>query len=130
MSAPCIVVFDISTFPMWYLMLWGALFGALTASFLCVVAERVPKSQSIRGRSNCVCGRQLKVTENVPIFGWLRVRGRSTCCGASIPVFYLYAEIFLAVVWGFAPLAGLFGSVIAAAGAAALVGAGVRRLRP
>lgn len=118
------------TFPIWYLMLWAGVFGALTASFLTVVAERVPRGLSIGGRSHCVCGRQLKVTENLPIVGFLRVRGVAPCCQATIPPFYVLAELVLAAAWAAAPLLGLWGLVWMAVTGAALVGVGRRALNP
>lgn len=45
------------------------------------------------GRSHCVCGRQLKWYENVPIIGWLRIGGKTKCCGEKLPVSYLMGEI-------------------------------------
>lgn len=86
--------------------IFGFVFGAAIASFLCVVAERVPAGESINGRSHCICGQQLKARHNVPILGWLALRGRAKCCGASIPVIYVLAEISLAI-WMAVALASL-----------------------
>jgi leader peptidase (prepilin peptidase)/N-methyltransferase len=72
-------------------VLAGAL-GMVLASFLCVVAERVPRGESLMGRSHCVCGRQLDGSENIPVFGWLLSRGRARCCGAKIPARYVLSE--------------------------------------
>jgi prepilin signal peptidase PulO-like enzyme (type II secretory pathway) len=88
-----------SSFDLWYNAFCGGVFGAITASFLCVVAERVPRGLSLGGRSHCVCGRQLLWRENIPVLGWLRVGGVSRCCSSKIPVFYLVAELFLAAGW-------------------------------
>jgi prepilin signal peptidase PulO-like enzyme (type II secretory pathway) len=76
------------------------LLGGAFASFLCVVAERVPKGRSINGRSLCVCGEQLRVwrgarPENVPVLGWVASWGR-THCGAKLPASYVVCEIALA----------------------------------
>lgn len=76
---------------------YAAVFGAAIASFLGVVGERVPRGESINGRSHCVCGRQLRASENIPVLGWLRARGRAACCGARIPVRYALAEAGLAL---------------------------------
>jgi prepilin signal peptidase PulO-like enzyme (type II secretory pathway) len=77
---------------------YGALIAAVFASFFCVVAERVPAGESLMGRSRCVCGRQLSGVENIPILSWVALRGRSRCCGATIPVRYVTAETASAVV--------------------------------
>jgi leader peptidase (prepilin peptidase)/N-methyltransferase len=78
-----------------------AVIGAATGSFGAVVIERHPSGQSLNGRSRCVCGRQLKAYENIPILSWLALRGTARCCGSPIPAWYLYAELAAAAV-GFA----------------------------
>jgi len=88
------------TFGWWYDAISGGILGAITASFLCVCSERLPRGESIGGRSLCACGRQLRWSENLPILGWLKSGGKARCCGSSIPVRYLYAETFLLLVWG------------------------------
>lgn len=41
---------------------------------------------SIAGRSRCFCGRRaLGVAELIPLFGFLRRRGRCAACGATLP---------------------------------------------
>lgn len=89
-----------TTVGMTYLVVFGFVLGAAIASFLCVVFERVPRGESINGRSHCVCGRQLKALENVPILSWVTLRGKAPCCGASIPAFYVLAELYLGAAWG------------------------------
>lgn len=93
------------------LVLFAPVFGAVFASFLTVVAERVPRGLSINGRSSCGCGRTLKAfhrgrPENVPVLGWLAVGGRTRCCGRRIPTVYLVAEVALAAVWTVPPVLG------------------------
>lgn len=82
----------IITFGTIFIICFGFIGGSI-ASFLGVVFERVPKGESINGRSVCACGRQLKWYENVPIIGWLRIKGTAKCCGAKLPVHYLMTEI-------------------------------------
>lgn len=96
----------------------AALLGGATASFLCVVAERLPRGETLGGRSHCACGRQLTWYENIPILSWVLMRGRAGCCGTRIPVHYLLAEAALTLTWGGAVFAGMWGWPIAAAGAA------------
>lgn len=72
--------------------LFGAWLAASVASFLCVVAERVPRGESVNGRSHCICGRQLTWWENIPVVSWLALRGVSRCCGSRIPTQYVVAE--------------------------------------
>ena len=80
-------------------VVWAGLVGAAIGSFLGVVIERVPKGQSIGGRSHCVCGRQLEWWENIPIVSWLLLRGRARCCGARIPAWYFGVEVATALVF-------------------------------
>ena len=64
------------------------LFGACIFSFLCVVADRMPRKESIvKGRSHCtVCGHVLTPAELSPCVSYLCLRGRCRACGAGIPV--------------------------------------------
>lgn len=90
----------VSNLPIWYWAVMGALLGGTIASFLGVVLERVPRGVSVNGRSRCACGRQLRWHENVPVLGWLRIRGTAPCCGARLPVGYLFGELAGTIVLG------------------------------
>jgi leader peptidase (prepilin peptidase)/N-methyltransferase len=109
---------------LWYNAILGGVLGASIASFLCVCSERLPRGESIGGKSTCVCGRQLRWRENVPIFGWLLCKGTARCCQAKIPRRYVWAEAFLALAWaGAGLLVGTVptGALLLAAGSAAAV---------
>jgi leader peptidase (prepilin peptidase)/N-methyltransferase len=75
--------------------------GLIFGSFLTVVAHRVPRGESVvGGRSHCPnCGAQIAAYDNVPVFSWLLLRGRSRCCGAPISPRYPLTELTLAVLW-------------------------------
>ncbi|HET9198602.1 MAG TPA: prepilin peptidase [Solirubrobacterales bacterium] len=75
--------------------------GLLFGSFLTVVAHRVPRGESVvGGRSHCPgCGAQIAAHDNVPVFSWLLLRGRSRCCGERISPRYPLTELTLAVLW-------------------------------
>lgn len=75
---------------------FAAVLGAATGSFGAVVVERRPRHQSLNGRSRCICGRQLRAWENIPVLSWVLLRGRARCCQAPIPPWYLYAELLAA----------------------------------
>ena len=97
----------------WLPVAFGALFGAMFASFYCVVYERVPKNLTLLGRSFCFCGRQLSSLENVPVLGWVFTLGRARCCGSKIPFGYLIAELAGAVLGGVAAYMGdVFGVAV------------------
>jgi leader peptidase (prepilin peptidase)/N-methyltransferase len=74
---------------------FGFLGGAVTGSFLSVVAHRVPRGESIVGpRSRCAgCGARIAAYDNVPIVSWLVLRGRCRSCGERISVRYPLVEI-------------------------------------
>lgn len=75
--------------------------GLIFGSFLTVVAHRVPRGESVvGGRSHCPhCGAQIAARDNVPVFSWLLLRGRSRCCGEPISPRYPLTELALAVLW-------------------------------
>ena len=99
----------------------GAVVWACLASFACVVGERVPRKESINGRSHCVCGRELKPWENIPILGWVRKGGVSTCCNQKIPTRFVVLESVAAIAGALAG-AGV-GVVFVQVGTFAAVGA-------
>ena len=54
------------------------------------------------------CGHRIRWHENVPVFGWLRLRGRCSACGTKISLRYPVVELatgllFGAVAWKFGP---------------------------
>lgn len=82
----------------------AAAFGACVGSFLNVVIYRLPQEdpakRSLGGRSHCPhCGRQIAWHDNVPILGWLWLRGRARCCGNAIAVRYPLVEALTAALF-------------------------------
>ena len=84
------------------------LFGACIGSFLNVVIYRIPAGLSlVHPPSRCPkCGHGLGKTENVPVLGWLWLRGRCRWCKTPISPRYPTIEaitglIFLLVFWRF-----------------------------
>lgn len=84
------------------------LLGSAIGSFLNVVVYRLPAGLSIFWPpSRCPkCGHRLKATENIPILGWLRLRGRCSNCRQPISVRYPLVEtvtglLFLLIYWQF-----------------------------
>jgi leader peptidase (prepilin peptidase) / N-methyltransferase len=74
---------------------FGFIGGAVSGSFLSVVAHRVPRGESIVGpRSRCAsCGTQIAAYDNIPIVSWLLLRGRCRSCGERISVRYPLIEV-------------------------------------
>jgi leader peptidase (prepilin peptidase) / N-methyltransferase len=84
--------------------LFSFVLGACVGSFLNVVAYRIPAELSLLWPpSRCPrCLSALGATENIPILGWLRLKGRCKHCQAPISVRYPIVEaitglLFLAV---------------------------------
>lgn len=88
-----------------------SLIGAVVASFVGVVAERLPRGEGIGGRSHCVCGAALGVRALVPVLGWLSYRGKASCCRAPIPARYPLSEAIFGGVWVAASLGWLAGGL-------------------
>ncbi|MEY4673289.1 MAG: hypothetical protein RL148_1073 [Planctomycetota bacterium] len=92
----------------WVMVSAGTL-GACVGSFLNVVIWRLPQEdprlRSLGGRSRCpACGAQIAWHWNLPMLGWLLLRGRAACCGARIAARYpavelLTALLFLVLAW-------------------------------
>lgn len=79
---------------------WVFALGSSIASFLNVVAYRLPRGRSILGRSSCPrCNQRLSLWENMPIFGWLRYGGRCRTCRLPISPRYLWVELILGTVF-------------------------------
>lgn len=74
--------------------------GACIGSFLNVVAYRLPRGMSIsRPPSQCpVCGHAIRWSDNVPVLGWLRLRGRCRDCSSPIAARYPMVEAAAALI--------------------------------
>jgi leader peptidase (prepilin peptidase)/N-methyltransferase len=68
--------------------------GAILGSFFNVVIYRVPRGESIiRPPSACpACGTRLRVWDNIPLLGYLALRGRCRYCAAPISPRYVIVE--------------------------------------
>ena len=91
---------------MWLLLVAVAMFGLAIGSFLNVVIYRVPNGQSlIAPASHCPhCDAPIRNRHNVPLLGWLVLRGRCAECAAPISARYPLVELvtgaaFVAVAW-------------------------------
>jgi leader peptidase (prepilin peptidase)/N-methyltransferase len=72
----------------------AAILGAIVGSFLNVVAYRLPRGESLaHPPSACPsCGTPIKPYDNVPVLGWLWLRGKCRACGAPISPKYPIVE--------------------------------------
>lgn len=78
----------------------AAVFGAVIGSFVNVVAYRLPRRESlVSPGSRCPgCGAAIKPYDNVPVIGWLMLRGRCRACLTSISPRYPAVELLTAVL--------------------------------
>ena len=75
--------------------LWLGFMGACVGSFANVVAYRLPLGMSVVWNpSHCPkCSHPLRARDNVPVLGWLWLRGRCRDCGQSIAARYALVEL-------------------------------------
>ena len=71
-----------------------ALLGLAVGSFLNVVIHRVPRDESlVRPGSHCPrCGAAVRNRHNIPVVGWVLLRGRCADCGTPISARYPLVE--------------------------------------
>ena len=87
--------------PQVILIAFIAIFGACVGSFLNVVIWRLPRGGSIVfPPSHCPkCGFAIRWHDNIPIFGWLILRGKCRFCKLPISPRYLLIELLTAVLF-------------------------------
>jgi leader peptidase (prepilin peptidase)/N-methyltransferase len=86
----------------WRLLLtFGILVGAAIGSFLNVVAWRLPRGNPVtHPPSACPsCGHRIRPRHNVPVLGWLLLRGRCHDCDEPIAARYPLVEALGGGLW-------------------------------
>lgn len=111
--------------------------GLLIGSFLNVVAHRVPRGESVVSPpSACpACGHLIRPRDNLPVVGWLVLRGRCRDCSEPISARYPLVEaatggLFVLTAWrfGFDPALPAYLYLVAVGVALALIDLDVHRL--
>jgi leader peptidase (prepilin peptidase) / N-methyltransferase len=79
----------------------AGLLGLAFGSFANVVIHRVPRGESIvRPASRCPsCGEPVAWRDNLPVLGWLLLRGRCRHCRAPIAARYPLVELGMGLLW-------------------------------
>lgn len=77
---------------------WVALLGLILGSFATACVHRIPREIPLglfkKTRSACPhCERQIPWRDNIPLFSYLRQRGKARCCKKAIPVRYFLIEL-------------------------------------
>lgn len=78
----------------------GFFFGCFIGSFLNVCIHRLPRNLSVvTPPSRCgACGTVLTWYDNLPLLGYVMLRGRSRCCGTAFSPRYVVMEIITGVL--------------------------------
>ncbi|MDX2132651.1 MAG: prepilin peptidase [Planctomycetota bacterium] len=81
--------------------LWVGAFGACVGSLVNVLVYRLPLGLDVVApTSRCPnCETKLTWRENIPIFGWLMLRGKCRFCRSPISPEYPIVETFTACLW-------------------------------
>ncbi|KAF0096222.1 MAG: leader peptidase (prepilin peptidase) / N-methyltransferase [Puniceicoccaceae bacterium 5H] len=116
----------LAPFP-WLFGSFAFVLGACIGSFLNVVILRLPRGETLGGRSHCSCGQMIRWHDNIPILGWVILRGRARCCGSPFSIRYPLVELlvgllFLGVWLQYPPVAaGIFAVFVSLMVVAAVV---------
>jgi leader peptidase (prepilin peptidase)/N-methyltransferase len=78
-----------------------AILGLAIGSFLNVCIDRLPRNESIvLPPSHCeACQHKLAAKDNIPVFSYLRLRGRCRYCQASVPRRLFWVELATGIVF-------------------------------
>jgi leader peptidase (prepilin peptidase)/N-methyltransferase len=90
----------VSDVPAWLVLTSAFAFGAIWGSFFNVAIYRWPREMSVvRPPSTCPhCQAPVAARYNVPILGYLFLRGRAACCGAPLSPRYPVVEALSGVL--------------------------------
>lgn len=82
-------------------LLWFAALGACFGSLLNVFVYRLPLGLSmVHPPSSCPkCSREIGWYDNIPVFGWVLLRGRCRWCRTAISVRYPLVEALVMLEW-------------------------------
>ena len=85
-----------------FLALWFIVAGACIGSFLNMLVYRLPLRKSlVYPPSHCPrCGHPIRWYDNVPVFGWIKLRGKCRDCRSPISIRYPCVEGFCGILFG------------------------------
>ena len=81
--------------------LWFAVLGVCVGSFLNVCVYRLPRGKSIvYPPSHCPqCGNRIRLYDNLPVAGWIKLRGKCRDCQLPISARYPCVEGFCGILF-------------------------------
>lgn len=94
--------------PLWIVLVWLFVLGSVIGSFLNVCIYRLPHHEHLWAQlvglthppSSCpYCKNRIQGRDNIPVLGWLILRGRCRLCRHSIPPRYALIEFFNGLLW-------------------------------
>jgi prepilin signal peptidase PulO-like enzyme (type II secretory pathway) len=85
----------------WLTLVWIAVLGSCIGSFLNVVVYRLPRGKSLlHPGSHCPsCGHPIRWHDNLPVLGWIGLRGRCRDCHANISARYPLIEALVMLLF-------------------------------
>ena len=91
----------------WFAVIWLGVFGGCVGSFLTVVWDRMGTDEGfVLPRSRCPeCDHEIRWYHNIPVLGWLLLRGRCYDCGSPIPIKHPLIELAFGIAFIAAGLA-------------------------
>jgi|SRR3989344_116670 len=76
------------------------IFGVSIGSFLNVLIDRLPKEESINGRSHCdFCGKKIAWHDLIPVLSFFVLRGKTRCCHKKLSFQYPAVEFVTGLVF-------------------------------
>lgn len=86
----------------WFIFVYVLVIGACIGSFLNVVVYRMPLGKSLwHPPSTCPgCDQRIKIYDNIPILGWILLRGRCRNCKSHISIEYPLVETLTMLLLG------------------------------
>ena len=85
-----------------FLSLWFIVAGTCIGSFLNLLVYRLPLQKSlVHPPSHCPrCGHPIRWYDNIPVLGWIKLRGKCRDCQLPISVRYPCVEGFCGLLFG------------------------------
>lgn len=116
--------------PIFTFTLFAFAFGLVAGSFINVLVARLPFEKSVvwPGSRCMACLQPIALRDNLPIIGWLRLRGRCRTCGARFSSRYLWIELFTGLAFVALFLAEIVFNVLGSPGLRNAVWGGVPTL--